>query len=99
MSDLNLEASNLLGELDSLGVRERLPLVLHISDVQHLAHEVNGWLGLVEGGGRHVHIEHHLPLRGSHGLMEAKPDLSTSTQGMIVAWNMETLSQQRHSCL
>ena len=84
MSDLNLEATNLLGELDSLRVREWFPLVLYISDVENLAHEVDGWLGFVEGGGGHVDIEHHLPLRGSHGLMESKPDLSASTQGVIV---------------
>ena len=81
---LNLETANLLGELDPLRVGERLALVVDVSDVEDLAHEVDGGLGFVEGGGRHVHVEHHLPLAGPHRLVEPEPDLAAATQGVIV---------------
>ena len=84
MSDLYLQTSDFLREFDSLGVSERLPLILNIPDVKDLAHEVNSGLGLVEGGGGDVHVEHHLPLARSDGLMESKPDLTSSTQRMII---------------
>jgi len=35
-------------------------------------------LSLVESGGGHVNVEHHLPLRRSDRLVETKPDLPTS---------------------
>ena len=85
VSDLYLQTSDFLRELDSLGVSERLPLILDVPDVQDLAHEVDGGLGLVEGSGGDIHVEHHLPLARSHRLMESKPDLASSTQRMIVA--------------
>ena len=51
----------------------------------YLAHEVDGGLGLVEGGGGDVNVEHHLPLAGPHRLVEAKPDLPTTAQRVVVA--------------
>ena len=82
--DLDLETANLLGELDPLRVGERLALVVDVSDVEDLAHEVDGGLGFVEGGGRHVHVEHHLPLAGPHRLVEPEPDLAAAAQRVIV---------------
>ena len=84
MSDLYLQTSDFLRELDPLGVGERLPLVLDVSDVEDLAHKVDGGLGLVESRGGDVHVEHHLPLAWPDGLMESKPDLSTSAQRMVI---------------
>ena len=90
---LNLETANLLGELDPLRVGERLALVVDVSDVEDLAHEVDGGLGFVEGGGRHVHVEHHLPLAGPHRLVEPEPDLAAATQGVIVTCRIELTLQ------
>ena len=75
MRDLDLEAPDLLGELDPHAVGERLPLVVDVPDVEHLAHEVDGRLGLVEGRGGDVDIEHHLPLARPDGLVETEPHL------------------------
>ena len=44
---------NLLGEADSLRVGQGLGLLVDVTDVQDLAHELNNRLGFVEGGGRH----------------------------------------------
>ena len=84
VSDLYLQTSDFLRELDPLGVSERFPLVLDVSDVEDLAHELAHGLGFVEGGGGHVNVEHHFPLAGPDRLVETKPDLATSAQRMIV---------------
>lgn len=51
--DLDLQALDLLGELDPLAVCERLPLLVDVPDVQHLAHELDDRLRFVEGSCRH----------------------------------------------
>lgn len=45
------------GEFDPVRVRERARLLVNVVDVQHFAHELNDWLGLVEGGGRDCKIK------------------------------------------
>lgn len=42
---------DLLGETHTLRVREGLRLLIYVSDVQHLTHELNHRLRLVEGSG------------------------------------------------
>ena len=42
-------------------------------------------LSLVESCGGHVDVEHHLPLRRPHRLVEAEPDLPAAAEGMVVA--------------
>jgi hypothetical protein len=59
--------------------------------VPYLAHEVNSSLGLVEGGGGHVNVEHHLPLAGPHRLVEAKPNLAPSAQRVVVPLGAERI--------
>ena len=55
----------------------------------YLAHEVYCRLGLVEGSGGHVNVEHHLPLAGADRLMETKPNLTASAQRVIVTLRAE----------
>ena len=43
------------------------------------------WLSFVECSSGHIDVEHHLPLRRPHRLVEAEPDLAASAQGMVVA--------------
>ena len=59
----------------------------------YLAHEVDSGLGLVEGGGGDVNIEHHLPLAGPDRLVEAKPNLPTTAQRVVVA--LRTRKEQK----
>jgi hypothetical protein len=59
--------------------------VHHFNSCVYLTHEVDGGLGLVEGSGGHVNVEHHLPLAGTHRLVEAKPNLTTTSQWVIVS--------------
>ena len=63
VSDFDLQAFDLLGELDALGVAQRFALFVGVAHVQHFAHEVDDRLGLVEGSGTYVDIEHHFPLK------------------------------------
>ena len=91
--DLDLQTLDLLRELDPLRVRQRLPLLLDVSDVEDLAHELDDGLSFVEGGGRHVDIEHHLPLAGPHRLVEPEPDLAAATQRVIVTCRIELTLQ------
>ncbi|KAH9388096.1 hypothetical protein TYRP_009303 [Tyrophagus putrescentiae] len=78
-------ALDLLGELDALRVGQRLALLIHIANVQHLAHKIDHWLRLVEGRRADVNVQRHLPLRRSHRLVEAEPDLAPSAQRVVVA--------------
>ena len=41
MGDLDLEALDLLGELDPLGVGQGPSLVVDVANVEHLAHEID----------------------------------------------------------
>ena len=82
--DLDLQTLDLLGELHPLRVGQRLSLLVDVSDVQNLAHELDDWLSLVEGSGRHVDVEHHLPLGRPHRLVETKPDFPTTSQRMVI---------------
>ena len=82
--DLDLQALDLLRELDPLRVGQRLPLLLDVPDVEDLAHELDDGLGFVEGGGGHIDVKHHLPLAGPHRLVEPEPDLAAATQRVIV---------------
>jgi len=59
----------------------------------NLAHEVYCRLGLVEGSGRHVNVEHHLPLAGADRLMETKPNLTTSAQRVVVTLRAEKINK------
>lgn len=52
VGDLDLQTLDLLRELDALRIGERFALLVDVANVQHLAHEVNDWLSLVESGGR-----------------------------------------------
>ena len=83
VGDLDLEALDLLGELDALGVVERLVVLVYVGQVEYLAEELDHGLALVEGGGRHVDVQAHLPLRRSHRLMKAEPDLASATQRIV----------------
>ena len=47
MDDLDLEALDLLGELDALGVVERLVVLVYVGQVEYLAKELDDWLALV----------------------------------------------------
>ena len=40
-----------LGEAHTLRVREGFGLLIYVPDVEHLTHELNHWLCLVEGSG------------------------------------------------
>ena len=59
----NLEAFDLLGKLNPLGVCEGLPLIIDVADVKDFTHEVNYWLSLVKCRSRDINVEVHLPLR------------------------------------
>jgi len=48
MCDFNFQTFYFLGEFNSLRVGKRLPLFIDISYVQHLTHELNHRLRLVE---------------------------------------------------
>ena len=80
MSDLDLQPLDFFGKLDPLGVGQRPPLLANVPQVEHLAHEIDGWLRPVERGGAHVNVQHHLPVRGPHRLVEARPDLSAAAE-------------------
>lgn len=56
MGDFNLQAFDLLGELDTLRVSQWLSLVIDVANVQYFAHELNYWLRFVEGSCRHVNV-------------------------------------------
>lgn len=45
------------GEFDPVRVCERARLLVYVVDVQHFTHELDDWLGLVEGSGRHCKIK------------------------------------------
>ena len=45
------------GELDPVGVCERSGLLVYVVDVQDLTHELDHWLGFVEGRGRHCRTD------------------------------------------
>ena len=84
MCDLDLQALDLFGEFDSLRVGQRFTLLSNVTDIQHFTHEINDRLGFVKRSCGNVDIEHHFPLGGPNALMEAKPDLASTTQGMVV---------------
>ena len=89
VGDLNLEALDLLGELDALGVGERSALIIDVPYVQHLAHEIDHRLRLEEGRRRHVDVEHHLPLAGPHRLVKAKPHLAAPAERVVIPLGAE----------
>ena len=53
VGDFDLEPLDFLGELDALRIGQRFALLVDVSDVQHLAHELNHRLRLVERGSRY----------------------------------------------
>ena len=63
MVNFDLEAFDLLGKLDPLGIGEWLPLIIDVTDVENFAHEVNHRLSLIKCSSRDVNVEVHLPLR------------------------------------
>ena len=85
-SESHLLTFDLLGELDPVRVAERSAefLALTLLEVEYLHEEVDDTLLLVKGGGRGVNVEHHLPVRGPHTLVEPKPHLSAPAQRVVV---------------
>ena len=83
---MGLLTFDLLGELDPVRVAERSAefLALTLLEVQHLDQEVYDTLLLVEGGGRGVDVQHHLPVRGPHTLVEPEPHLPAPAQRVVV---------------
>lgn len=45
------------GEFDPVWVGEWARLLVYVVDVQHFTHELNDWLGLIKGCGRHCKIK------------------------------------------
>jgi hypothetical protein len=83
--DFDLQAFDFLSEFDTLRIGERFALFVDVADVEHLTHELDDGLSLVESRRRHINVEHHLPLRWTHTLMETEPDFTTAAKRVIIA--------------
>lgn len=71
----------------------RTPLPLNIIElnssikatkIKKLSRKVNDRLSFIECRRRHINVEGHLPVGRADGLMKAKPNLTPSSQWMIV---------------
>ena len=84
VGDLDLQSLDLLGQSGSLSIIQLDAVSIKMTNVEELSSEVNDWLSFVECGGRNINVEGHLPVTGTNRLVKPKPDLSASSQRMIV---------------
>ena len=84
--DLDLQSTNLLGELDPLSITECSAIAQSLHrELQHLGDEVDHRHLPVERRSGHVDVQHHLPLARADGLVETEPHLTTPSEFAVPA--------------
>ena len=87
VSNFNFESLDLLGELNSLRISKSSWLTELVSwRIKNFAHEINDRLRSIKGSRRDINVEHHLPLAGSHALMESEPNFASSSKRRCLSY-------------